>query len=189
MTVFFAWRGVLYPEKMKLGFAKIHFAVEVGSLMALSTGTKAPDFTLKSKNADGLADVKLSDNFGKKKTVLLFFPLAFTSVCQDELCSVSAGLDAYEGLNAAVYAISVDSPFAQEAFAKANGLKLPLLSDFNKEVSKAYDVLFEDLIGLKGVAKRSAFVIDEAGKIIYAESSDDPKVLPDFDAIKSALSA
>lgn len=153
--------------------------------MALSTGASAPDFTLKTKNDDGLADVTLSENFGKKKTVLLFFPLSFTSVCQDELCSVSQGLDSYG--SAAVYGISVDSPFAQEAFAKANHITIPLLSDFNKEVAKAYDVLFEDLLGFRGVAKRSAFVIGEDGKIIYAESSDDPKQLPDFDAIQASL--
>lgn len=157
--------------------------------MALSTGTTAPDFTLKSKNAEGLADITLSENFGKKKTVLLFFPLAFTSVCMEEMCSVSSGLDAYTELNASVYGISVDSPFSQEKMAQVDGLKFPLLSDFNKEVSKAYDVLFEDLLGFKGVSKRSAFVIDESGKIIYSESSDNPKEMPDFDAIKAALKA
>jgi len=157
--------------------------------MALVTGTKAPEFTLKSKTADGLIDVALADDFGKKKTVLLFFPLSFTSVCQDELCSVSAGLDIYEGLNATVYGISVDSPFAQEAFKKSAGISIPLLSDFNKEVSRAYDVLFEDLLGFKGVSKRSAFVIDESGTIVYASSSDNPKELPSFDAIQQALRA
>jgi peroxiredoxin len=157
--------------------------------MALATGSKAPDFTLKSKTAEGLVDVTLSANFGAKKTVLLFFPLAFTSVCQDELCSVSAGLDAYEKLGATVYGISVDSPFAQEAFAKSAGISLTLLSDFNKEVSTAYDVLFADLIGLKGVSKRSAFVVDENGVITYAFSSDNPKELPPFDQIQAALGA
>jgi peroxiredoxin len=155
--------------------------------MALATGTKAPEFTLKTKTADGLEDVSLADNFGKQKTVLLFFPLAFTSVCMDEMCSVSQSLDDYSSLNAKVYGISVDSPFTQKKMAEVDQLKFPLLSDFNKEVSKAYDVLFEDLLGFKGVAKRSAFVIDEDGTIIYSESSDDPKQLPDFDAIKSAL--
>jgi len=155
--------------------------------MALATGTKAPDFTLKTKNANGLQDVTLSDNFGKKKTVLLFFPLAFTSVCVEEMCSVSSSLQQYTDLNAAVYGISVDSPFSQEQMAKNDALQFPLLSDFNKEVSKAYDVLFEDLLGFKGVSKRSAFVIDQNGIIVYSESSDDPKQLPDFDAIQAAL--
>ena len=156
--------------------------------MAIATGTKAPDFTLKSKNEEGLADIALSDNLGKSSTVLLFFPLAFTSVCQDELCSIRDSLADYEGLNAQVYGISVDSPFSQEAFAQANGgFKFPLLSDFNKDVSAAYDVLFEDLLGFKGVSKRSAFVIDKEGTVVYSESSDDPKQLPDFEAIKAAL--
>ncbi|HKK19401.1 MAG TPA: redoxin domain-containing protein [Opitutales bacterium] len=155
--------------------------------MALATGTKAPEFTLKTKTAEGLEDVSLADNFGKQKTVLLFFPLAFTSVCMDEMCTVNQSLDDYSGLNAKVYGISVDSPFTQEKMAEVDKLQFPLLSDFNKEVAEAYDVLFEDLLGFKGVAKRSAFVIDEAGTIIYSESSDDPKQLPDFDAIKAAL--
>ena len=155
--------------------------------MALATGTKAPAFTLKTKTPEGLEDVSLADNFGKQKTVLLFFPLAFTSVCMEEMCSVSAGIQAYKGLNAAVYGISVDSPFTLEKMAEVDQLQFPLLSDFNKEVSTAYDVLFADLLGFKGVSKRSAFVIDEEGTIIYAESSDDPKQLPNFDAIKAVL--
>ena len=155
--------------------------------MAISTGAKAPDFTLKSKNDSGLSDVTLSSNFGKTATVLLFFPLAFTSVCESEMCSIRDALGEYEGLNAQVYGISVDSPFAQEAFAKANKLNFPLLSDFNKEVSKAYDVLFADLIGLKGVSKRAAFVIGKDGTVLYAEASDDPKQLPNFEALKAAL--
>ncbi len=156
--------------------------------MAIATGTKAPDFTLKSKNDEGLSDVTLSDNFGKSSTVLLFFPLAFSSVCQDELCSIRDSLADYEGLNAQVYGISVDTPFSQEAFSQANGgFKFPLLSDFNKDVSSAYDVLFEDFLGFKGVSKRSAFVIDKEGEVVYAESSDDPKQLPNFEAIKAAL--
>jgi peroxiredoxin len=155
--------------------------------MALTIGIKAPDFTLKTKNAEGLADVTLSENFGSKKTVLLFFPLAFTSVCMKEMCDVSVGIAAYNDLNAAVYGISVDSPFAQEQMAQVDKLQFPLLSDFNKEVSEAYDVLYADLLGFKGVSKRSAFVIDEAGSIIYSESSDDPHDLPNFDAIKAAL--
>lgn len=155
--------------------------------MAIATGSKAPEFTLKSKNDDGLSDISLSDNFGKGATVLLFFPLAFTSVCQDELCGIRDSLAEYETLSAQVYGISVDSPFSLEAFAKKNGLNFPLLSDFNKEVSAAYDVLFEDLMGFKGVSKRAAFVISKDGEVVYSESSDNPKQLPNFDAIKAAL--
>ncbi|NDV63512.1 redoxin domain-containing protein [Puniceicoccales bacterium CK1056] len=155
--------------------------------MAISVNSIAPEFTLKQKTADGLNDVSLKDNAGKKQTVLLFFPLAFTSVCQKELCSVSAGLDQYSDLDADVWAISVDSPFAQEAFAKSTGITIPLLSDFNKEVATAYDVLYADLLGLKGVAKRSAFVVGKDGKVTYSWSSDDPKQLPPFDEIQAVL--
>ena len=155
--------------------------------MAIPVGTQAPNLTLKHKAPEGLTDVSLGANFGEKNTVLLFFPLAFTGICTAEMCSVSEGLADYTNLNAAVYAISVDSPFAQEAWAKANGITIPVLSDFNKEASTAFDVLFPQLLGLAGVAKRSAFVINKAGTIIYSESSDDPKQLPDFAAIKDVL--
>lgn len=155
--------------------------------MALKLGTKAPLFTLKTKNAEGLQDVSLEDQFGKKKTVLLFFPFAFTSVCMKEMCDINDSLNAYSELNASVFGISVDSPFAQEQMAQVDQLKFPLLSDFNKEVSAAYDVLYPELLGFKGVSKRSAFVIDEEGAILYSESSEDPHDLPDFDAIKAAL--
>lgn len=155
--------------------------------MALAKDIKAPLFTLKRKTAEGLEDVSLADNIGKKKTVLLFFPLAFTSVCQEELCSVSAGMEQYDSLDADVWGISVDSPFAQEAFARTAGISIPLLSDFNKETAAAYDVLYADLLGFKGVAKRSAFVVDAAGNISYSWSSDDPKQLPPFDEIQAAL--
>src|SRR5438876_397670 len=113
--------------------------------MALSVGTKAPDFSLKSKNASGLVDVKLSDNFGKKNTVLLFFPLAFTGVCTTEMCDVTAGLNGYKDLNAEVLAISVDSPFAQEAWAKQEKIGITLASDLNKEVTNVYGVLFKGI--------------------------------------------
>ena len=155
--------------------------------MALATGKKAPTFTLKSKNAEGLQEISPSDHLGEKKVLLLFFPFAFTSVCTEEMCHVNDSLSAYSHLNAKVYGISVDSPFAQEQMAQVHGLQFPLLSDFNKEVSAAYEVLYEELLGFKGVSKRSAFVIDENGVIIYSESSEDPKSLPNFEAIKATL--
>jgi len=155
--------------------------------MALAKGTKAPAFSLKTKTADGLKDIALSDTLGKKQTVLLFFPLVYTGTCTTEMCTVSQGLGAYTGLDAAVYGVSVDSPFAQEAWAKENKLTFPLLSDFNKEVTKAYDVLCPDLIGFKGVSKRSVFVIGKDGTIKYSWVTEDAKVLPDFAAIQAAL--
>ena len=124
--------------------------------MAIPVGTKAPDFTLKSKQASGLVDVKLSANFGKKNTVLLFFPAAFTSVCTNEMCEISGGMNDYAGLNAEVIGISVDSPFAQEAWAQKEKISIPLASDLNKEVIKKYDVVFPMLAGVGDTEARSA---------------------------------
>ena len=155
--------------------------------MALSVGTLAPDFTLKSKTADGLVDVKLSANFGQKQTVLLFFPLAFTGVCTAELCDITSGLSAYASLGAEVIAISVDSPFAQEAWAKKENIKLTIVSDLNKETTKAYDVLFPGLAGIGDTSARAAFVIGQDGVIKYAEKTATPKDLPNFEAVKAAL--
>ena len=155
--------------------------------MTLEIGAIAPDFTLKTKTVDGLKDVTLSEHKGESNVVLLFFPFAFTSVCMAEACSVRDDLKAYEELNAKVYGISVDSPFAQEAMAIKEGLNFPLLSDFNKEVSKSYGVLYEDFIGFQGVSKRSAFVVSKEGTVALAWSSDDPKQLPDFTQIKGVL--
>lgn len=155
--------------------------------MPLAVGSKAPDFTLKSKTADGLVDIKLSDNFGKKQTVLLFFPLAFTSVCTDEMCDITSGLSGYADLGADVIAISVDSPFAQEAWAKQNKIGLKIVSDLNKETTKAYGVLFPGLAGIGDTSARAAFVIGKDGVIKYAEQTATPKDLPNFAAVKAAL--
>jgi peroxiredoxin len=155
--------------------------------MPLTIGSKAPDFTLKTKTAEGLVDVTLSSNFGKKNTVLLFFPLAYTGVCTQEMCDVTAGLGDYSKLNAQVYAISVDSPFSQEAWATQNGIKVTILSDLNKTVTRAYDVLFPMLAGVGDTSARAAFVINSAGVITYAEQTPTPKDLPNFKAIAAVL--
>jgi glutaredoxin-dependent peroxiredoxin len=155
--------------------------------MPLAKGTKAPDFTLKTKTAEGPKEVRLSENFGRKNTVLLFFPAAFTSVCTTELCDVSSGLGDYDKLDATVYGISVDGPFAQEAWAKQAGIKITLLSDQNKTVIKAYDVVFPTLAGMYETAARAAFVIGKDGVIKYSEQTPTPKDLPNFVAIKAAL--
>src|SRR5512139_2326898 len=155
--------------------------------MAIPVGTKAPDFSLKSKQAAGLVDVKLSNNFGKKATVLLFFPAAFTGVCTQELCDITSGLSAYAGLNADVIAISVDTPFAQEAWAKQEKIGLTLASDLNKEVTKKYDVLFPMLAGVGDTSARAAFVIDKAGVVQYSEQTPTPKDLPHFAKVKETL--
>ena len=153
--------------------------------MPIPVGTKAPDFTLKSKTASGVVDVKLSDNFGKKNTVLLFFPLAFTSVCTAELCDVSNGLSSFAGAD--VIAVSVDSPFAQEAWAKTNNIQARLASDLNKSVIKSYDVVFPMLAGVGDTAARAAFVIDKNGVVQYSEQTPTPKDLPNFEAVKATL--
>ena len=155
--------------------------------MPLAVGTKAPDFTLKTKTPEGLKDVRLSDNFGKKQTVILFFPLAFTGVCTQEMCDMTAGLGAYASLGADVIAISVDSPFTQEAWAKQNKIGLTLLSDLNKETVKAYGVLFPMLACVGDTSARAAFVVGKDGVIKYAEQTPTPKDLPNFEAVKAAL--
>ena len=156
--------------------------------MAIAVGTKAPDFNLKSKPVDGdPKDVKLSDNAGSKNTVILFFPLAFTGVCTQEMCDITAGLSAYSDLNADVIAISVDSPFAQEAWAKQNNISITIASDLNKTTAKDYGVLLDDLMGFGSVSARAGFVIDKEGVVQYSEQTPTPKDLPNFDAIKETL--
>jgi glutaredoxin-dependent peroxiredoxin len=155
--------------------------------MAIPVGSKAPDFNLKSKQASGLVDVKLSNNFGKKNTVILFFPLAFTGVCTKEMCEISAGLGQYSSLNAEVIAISVDSPFSQEAWAQKERITITIASDLNKGTAKAYGVLLDDLAGLGSVSARAAFVVDKGGVVQYSEQTPTPKDLPNFNAIKEAL--
>ncbi len=160
--------------------------------MPLAVGTKAPDFTLSTKTADGPKQIKLSENFGKRNTLLLFFPMAFTSTCTTEMCSVGNGLREYDEMNCQVYGISGDNPFAQEAWAQKEKIGVTLLSDYEHKVAKAYDVIYDSFLpqlnlGMSGVAKRAAFVIDKNGVIQYAESNDDAKQLPNFDKIKAKL--
>ena len=155
--------------------------------MAIAVGSKAPDFSLKSRQGGNLTDVKLADHLGRKNIVLLFFPLAFTGVCTSEMCDVTAGLGAYQQLNAEVIAISVDSPFAQEAWAAREKIGITLASDLNKEVIKKYDVVFPMLAGVGDTAARAAFVIDRNGVVQYAEQTPTPKDLPNFNAIREVL--
>ncbi|MDN5216278.1 redoxin domain-containing protein [Fulvivirgaceae bacterium BMA12] len=153
--------------------------------MALNIGDTAPSFSLYDTDKN---QVQLAD-FQGKDLVVLFFPLAFTSVCTTELCSMRDNIGDYNALNAEVVAISIDTPFTLGKFKAEQNLNFPLLSDFNKEVSKAYGAQYDEFVlGLKGVAKRSAFVVDAEGKIKYAEVLDDATKLPNFDAVKAALS-
>lgn len=160
--------------------------------MALSVGTQAPDFTLSTKTADGPKQITLSDNFGKENTLLLFFPMAFTGTCTTEMCGISNGLREYRALNVAVYGISGDNPFAQEAWAQKESISVPLLSDYEHEVARAYDVAYESFLPqlnlpMGGVPKRAAFIIDRDGVIQHVESLEDARELPDFEKIKATL--
>ena len=162
--------------------------------MSIEVGSKAPSFSLKSINGPGekddfgLCNVTLSDNNGLKNTVVLFVPLAFTGVCTQELCDITSGLADYSDLNADVIAISVDSPFAQGQWAEKENIGITLASDLNKQTAKDYGVLLDDLIGGGSVSARAAFVVDKEGTVQYAEQTETPKDLPNFDAIKETLS-
>jgi glutaredoxin-dependent peroxiredoxin len=154
--------------------------------MPIAVGSTAPDFALKSKSPND-AEVKLSANFGQKNTVILFFPLAFTGVCTQEMCDLSGGLGGYAALNADVIAISVDSPFAQQAWAEKNKITVRLASDLNKTTTQAYGVLFPMLAGIGDTSARAAFVIDKQGIVQYSEQTATPKDLPNFQAIQAVL--
>ena len=155
--------------------------------MPIAVGTKAPDFTLKSKDANGLRDVTLSANFGKKNTLLIFFPLAFTGVCTQELCDITQGLNSYADAGADLIGISVDSPFAQEAWAQKEKISVTLVSDLDKKTVEAYGTAFPGLAGIGTASARAAFIVDKNGVIQYAEQTPTPKDLPNFDAIKAKL--
>ncbi|MEM6804072.1 MAG: peroxiredoxin [Bacteroidota bacterium] len=152
-------------------------------MSVLKQGDKAPDFQLVGLD---LSPVKLID-FKGKNLVLHFFPLAFTSICTAQMCTARDDKHDYGELDAEVLGVSVDSPFVLQKFAAENKLNFPLASDFNRNVSKAYAVLFEDnFMGLSQFSKRSAFVIDGEGVVQYAEITDG-KTLPDFEKIKNTL--
>ena len=154
--------------------------------MSLKVGDKAPNFTL---IASDKSEVSL-DNYKGKNVVLLFFPMAFSGVCTTELCSLRDDIGSYEGLDAQVLAISVDSFHALNKFKIVDGYNFPLLSDFNKTVSRAYGAIYEEWVfGMKGVAKRSAFVIAREGIIRYAEVSESAGDLPNFKAVKETLAS
>jgi glutaredoxin-dependent peroxiredoxin len=152
--------------------------------MPILTGDKAPDFTLRDTEKN---KVTLSEQKGKN-VVLLFYPLAFTSTCTKELCFMRDNLTTYNNLNAEVYGISVDSLYAQGKFKAEQNINFPLLSDFNKEASVAYDTIYEQFSNdMRGVSKRSAFVIDKEGIVRYAEVLENATEVPDFDAIQKCL--
>ncbi len=158
--------------------------------MALSIGTPAPLFTLKSKSPEGVADVSLDKALKTGSVVLIFFPAAFSGVCTTELCTMSDDLANYDELNATVFGISVDMPYSLEGWAKAEGIKIQLLSDFSKATIKAYDVVFENFAGLgASVAQRAVFIIDKEGIIRYVEVTPSLGELPDLNSLKEALNS
>jgi len=151
----------------------------------MNIGEKAPDFKLVTTEMKPITNSDYKD----KNVVLLFFPLAFTSVCTQEMCVASDDMNAYKDLDAEIVGVSVDSPFVLQKFGEENKIGFTLASDFDRSASKAFDTLFEDdFLGLTGFSKRSAYVIDKQGMLRYAETTDG-KSLPDFDKIKETLKA
>lgn len=149
--------------------------------MPLTIGERAPGFALPAAPGE-IVDV--GERFGPRPVVLLFFPLAFSSVCTEELCAVRDEWDMWEALEADVFGISADSPFVTRRFREELALPFPLLSDFNHEVGAAYDVLYEDYFGLRGVTRRAAFVIGGDGRVAWAWIGERDDVLPDFEAVR-----
>jgi peroxiredoxin len=154
--------------------------------MSFTVGSKAPAFTLPSQPGQ---PVDVGAIIGKEKIVLLFIPLAFSPVCTAEMCHFRDHWNQWTSLGCKVFAVSVDSPFAVAKFRELENIPFPILSDFNKDISRLYGALHEDLIGMKGVSKRSAFVIDAKGIVKYASVSEDPRVQVDFAAIEAAVKA
>ena len=154
--------------------------------MALQKGDQAPTFKLIDTEKN---EVSLEDYMGKN-LVVLFFPLAFTGVCTTELCGVRDDISNYQNLGTDVVAISVDTPFSLGKFRAEQNLNFPMLSDFNREAMTAYGAMYDEFVlGMKGVAKRSAFVIDGDGLIQYAEVLESAGDLPNFEAIKETLAS
>ena len=156
------------------------------SVASIGVGAAAPDFTVFAP--PGEADFTLSEHRGRP-VVLMFVPLAFTSTCTAEFCHIAENWGQWGRLGADVVGISVDSPFVNRKWGEEMGAPFPILSDFNKDAAAAYGVLSEEVLGLRGVAKRSVFVVDGEGRITYAWVSENPGVLPPFDEIVDAARA
>jgi glutaredoxin-dependent peroxiredoxin len=152
--------------------------------MAVEIGAKAPDFTLPNQDRE---PVTLSEQLASGPVVLAFFPAAFSSVCSTEMCTFRDSATALNDAGAKVLGVSVDTFFALKAWADAQHLNFPLLSDFNKEVIRTYGVFNEDMIGLKGIAKRAVFVIGKDGTVKHREVLEDARNEPDYGAVKQAL--
>lgn len=152
--------------------------------MSLPVGTQAPDFKLFNSEKK---EVSLAD-FKGRNLIMQFFPAAFTGVCTAQMCSSRDSLSLYNDMNAAVVGISVDTPFSLAEFKQKNGINFDLLSDFNKDLIKAYDMVFENFaLGMKGVAKRGVILVDKDGIIQYTETTPSPGDQVNFEALKTAL--
>jgi len=152
--------------------------------MAIRTGDTAPGFELPHKAGE---TVDVGSHIGSEPVVLLFFPLAFSPVCSDEMCAMRDDWRRWNDLDATVFGITADSPFITEKFRQDLEIPFPILSDFNREVARPWGVLHDDLFGMRDVPKRAAFVIGPDGTVVYDWVSDDPSKMPDLDAVRSAL--
>jgi len=151
-------------------------------------GDTAPDFTVPLATADDVDEFTLSEETGDGPIVLAFIPGAFTSVCTNEMCEFRDELSEFEALDASVYGVSVDGPFAQQAFIEDNDLNFPMLSDFDHEVIEAYDIVLESLVGIYGpVAERAVFVVDNDGEVAYRWVGEDPSYTPDMEEVRAAV--
>jgi peroxiredoxin len=150
----------------------------------VSVGEEAPDFSLAP--APGPERVTLSALRGRP-VVVLFFPLAFSGVCTDEMCRLAEDWSRWERVGATVLGVSVDSPFVNRKFARETRVPFPLLSDFNREAAAAYGVLYPDFFGMRGVSKRAAFVVDRTGRVAYAWVAEDADLMPPFEEILAAV--
>ena len=155
--------------------------------MPLSVGTLAPDFALPVKPRED--PLRLADYKGERSVVLMFFPLAFSSTCTAQMCAVAENYSAWEALDAEVIGISIDSPWVNQKFAAECGATFPIASDFNKDVSAAYDALYDEMMGMKGVTRRVVYVIDRLGTIVFAWEGEHAGIMPDFEEIMAAVEA
>jgi peroxiredoxin len=157
--------------------------------MPISVGSVAPDFTLKTKDAQGIRDVSLADHKGKDSVVLLFYPGAFTHICTKEMCDVTQDLGKFQNANAQVYGVSNDTPFVLEEWSNQLKIGFPLLSDFQHQVAQAYDVVWPDFAGLGPGTARAVVLIDKDGIVRYVEQTETLLHFPDYAALETALNS
>ncbi len=153
----------------------------------MPVGSQAPEFTLKAASAEGITEITLSSHRAKDNVVLLFYPGAFTPVCTQEMCDITAGLKRFDSANAQVYGVSNDTPFVLNEWSKQLNIGFPLLSDFQHEVARAYDVVWPDFAGLGPGTARAVILIDKEGIVRYAEQTPSLLDLPSYDELHAAI--